>query len=116
DRRRPPDCDPGAHAPIAHPPYDLPATVSSSRTRDPESWRGQVSRIAAGVFRSRPTPYDPWMPACAGMTSLAVTNGVRGRPNPLKRLDSRKERAWIFLPLAWIFLPLGLDFPSLASR
>ncbi len=39
-------------------------------------------------------------------------NGVRGRRNPLKRLDSRKERAWIFLPLAWIFLPLGLDFPS----
>ncbi len=28
-----------------------------------------------------------------------------GWRNPLKRLDSRKDRAWIFLPLAWIFLP-----------
>src|SRR5208282_2830437 len=44
----------------------------------------------------------------------------RGRRNPLKRLDSRKERGWILLPLAWIFLPLawillpqGLDFRSL---
>ncbi len=36
-----------------------------------------------------------------------------GRRNPLKRLDSRKERGWILLPLAWIFLPQGLDFPSL---
>src|SRR5208282_2279577 len=39
-------------------------------------------------------------------------DGVRGRRNPLKRLDSRKERAWILLPLAWIFLPKGLDFAS----
>jgi hypothetical protein len=31
-------------------------------------------------------------------------NDLRGRRNPLKRLDSRK-RAWIFLPLALIFLP-----------
>jgi hypothetical protein len=30
----------------------------------------------------------------------------------LKRLVSRKERAWILLPLAWIFLPNGLDFSS----
>src|SRR5271166_224203 len=36
----------------------------------------------------------------------------RGRRNPLKRLDSRKERAWILLPLTWILLPQGLDFPS----
>ena len=39
--------------------------------------------------------------------------GARGRRNLLKRLNSRKERAWILLPLAWIFLPKGLDFPSL---
>jgi hypothetical protein len=36
----------------------------------------------------------------------------KGRRNSLKRLDSRKERAWIFLPVAFIFLPSGLDFPS----
>ena len=29
----------------------------------------------ARVFRSRPAPYDPWMPACAGMTTLGVTWG-----------------------------------------
>src|SRR5271157_1415017 len=49
-------------------------------------------------------------------------NGVSGRRNPLRRLDSRKEKAWIFLPLAWIFLPLawvflpqGLEKPSTYS-
>ena len=44
---------------------------------------------------------------------LAVANGVRGRRNPLKRLDfveGKKLRiflslAWIFLPPAWILLP-----------
>ncbi len=36
----------------------------------------------------------------------------RGRRNPLKRLKSRKQRSWIFLPPALIFLPQGLDFPS----
>jgi len=34
----------------------------------------------------------------------------RGRRNPLKRLDSREERAWVLLPLAWIFLPQRLGF------
>jgi len=45
---------------------------------------------------------------------------VRSRRKLLESLDSRKGKAWIFLPLAWIslpsawiFLPYGLDFPSL---
>jgi hypothetical protein len=37
---------------------------------------------------------------------------LRGRRNPLKRLNSRKERSCIFLPLALIFLPQDLVFPS----
>ncbi len=54
-------------------------------------------------------------------------DGVSGRCNPLKRLDSRKGKSLDFaspgldfpsprlgfsFPKAWIFLPLGLDFPS----
>src|SRR5271165_68188 len=30
--------------------------------------------------------------------------------NPLISPDSRKEKAWIFLPLVWIFLPLAWIF------
>ncbi len=40
-------------------------------------------------------------------------NGVRGRRNPMKRLESRKEGAWIFLPPGLDFPSPGLDFPSL---
>src|SRR5271157_3783247 len=42
-------------------------------------------------------------------------NGVSGRRNPLRRLDSRKEKAWMFLPLAWVFLPQGLEKSSTYS-
>ena len=38
--------------------------------------------------------------------------GVRYRRNPLKRLISREENPWIFLPLFLDFPSYGLDFPS----
>jgi len=80
---------------------------------DPESWRGQVSRIAAREFSAavlRPT--TPWMPACAGMTTLGVTPQSGFARKPLKSPDSRKKEAWISLPPALNFLPNDLDFPS----
>ncbi len=58
-------------------------------------------------------------------------NGIGGRRNPLKGLDSRKGRSLDFaspgldspsprlgfcFPRAWIFLPYGLDSSSSASR
>ncbi len=72
---------------------------------DPEFCATSLPNRRTGGFRSRPAPYGPWMPACAGMTTLGVTF-LRGMAhNALKSLRSWKETNWILLPPAWILLP-----------
>jgi len=62
DGRRPPDCDPGARAPIAIRRCVIPANAGIQSTARTESLSGLRSRS--------------WMPAYAGMTRLAVTKGA----------------------------------------
>ncbi len=54
DRRRPPDCDPGRRAPIAHPPYDLdPYDVISSETAEIERMALTPKQGSVGCFRGQ---------------------------------------------------------------
>jgi len=62
DRRRPPDCDPGARAPIAIRRCVIPANAGIQSTARTDVFSGLRLRS--------------WMPAYAGMTGLAVTNGL----------------------------------------
>src|SRR5208282_901011 len=47
NRRRPPDCDPGGRAPIAHPPYDLssPETAEKEKMARGRAWRNPLKRL-----------------------------------------------------------------------
>jgi hypothetical protein len=49
-------------------------------------------------------------------TAAALKKGSKRDENqrkPLKRLKSRKQKIWIFLPSAWIFLPQGFENASI---
>jgi hypothetical protein len=87
DRRRPPDCDPGAHTPIAHPLYEPnPYDLISREATEKEKWREGV------VLETVPCGWEG-RPASCGLPG-------NGRRNPLKRLNSRKRMSFacIFLP------------------
>ena len=88
--------------------------------RDPNFSADQYPQSPRGSF-PRPScalrPLDARLRGHDNVRRCEFTNGVRGRRNPLKRLDLRKERAWIFLPMAWIFLPKAWIFlPRFAPK
>jgi|SRR5271157_1930427 len=91
NRRRPPDLDPGARAPIAHPPYGL----SSPETAEKE-------KMAKGAWRN----------PLKGLRFVGGETFDFASPG----LDFPSPKLGIYFPKAWIFLPKGLDFPSPASR
>ncbi len=59
---------------------------------DPESQRVHVSRIAARALSCR-APYDPSMPACAGMPTLELEPTVipKVRPPRVRRLSKTRQ-------------------------
>ena len=79
-------------------------TLQSART-PPPSGPSFDARCFASRLRMRgvtlPAPLRP---------TLGVTCFRENFCNLLESLESRKEKAWVFLPLAWIFLPHFLGF------
>src|SRR5208337_4136268 len=75
----PPDCDPGARAPIAHPLHDLisPETVEKERMASGPAQPFEKAQFAEGKSLDFPSP----------------------------RLGFSFPKAWIFLPPALILLP-----------
>src|SRR5271166_5270936 len=96
-------------------PIDRFLTFRTKRSNDLVSRKmvhsAMVASIAGPIATRRPTAADPRTAIRGRARQLhglcmilfrqrrpKTKNGVRGRRNPLTRLDSRKERAWIFLP------------------
>src|SRR5208282_3029181 len=93
-RRRPPDCDPGARATIAHPlydrnPHDLISPDTAEKERMAEWPRGR--RNSLEMLDSR--------------KGRSLDFASPGLDFPSPRLGFSFPKAWIFLPPAWIFLP-----------
>src|SRR5208282_5957833 len=103
NRRRPPNCDPEARAPIAHPRRQLHGLILRSDAQHRVSKDGPARSLVGApwsVLRDaalRAAPQDEG--------GFGVTKWLRIRRNPLKRLVSRKGKSLDFAST-------GLDFPS----
>jgi hypothetical protein len=90
--------------------YDLPgpdfhrldsASLPDAQGRSSGRESAPTRRLAMPCIAAQ----DGWRSSLS--PSLGATDG-QGRSNPLKRLDSRKQSAWIFLPPIFVFLLSGL--------
>src|SRR5208282_2810518 len=79
DRRRPPDRDPGARAPIAHPPYDLSSPETTEKNGQGPARRNSLKRLrfVGGEILDFASP---------------------GLDFPSPKLGFSFPKAWIFLP------------------